>query len=300
MFRLDSTIRAACAAAFVSVAASTLLPTLVQAADAPPAAPLAAASLPPGAIAVVNGVNITQVQLDEAVRVAVQLAHQPDSPQLRQALKQQLIARELFRQNAEQAGYGAKPEVQQAMEQAKANAETQLYLKDNVRPDTVSDAQVKVRYDEIIATLGKQEYKPRIIVVPDAATATTVLAQLKSGQAFDALARQYSKAPSASAGGELPWVSFKTPAEEGKTQGLPLSVAQAISKLPVAGVTSQAVALGQDGPYAILKVDAMRPTQVPAFDQAKETIRQQLQALATEKAAAQFTAGLAKNATIQQ
>lgn len=296
MFRLDNTIRAVCAAAVVSVAASALEPTLVHAADAP------AASLPAGAIAVVNGVSITQAQLDDAVRVAVQLGHRTDTPQLRLTLKQQLIARELFRQNAEKAGYGAKPEVQQAMDQAKANAETQLYLKDNVRPDPVTDAQVKARYDEIVATLGKEEYKPRIIVVPDTATSTIVLAQLKSGQAFDALAREYSKAPSAPAGGELPWVSFKTPVEEGKTQGLPLPVARAIAQLPVGGVTAQSVALGKDGngPYAILKVDAMRPTQVPAFDQAKETIRQQIQALALEKAAAQFTVGLMKDAKIQQ
>jgi peptidyl-prolyl cis-trans isomerase C len=296
MLRLDSTIRAACAAAFVSVSVCAFAPTFVHAADTP------ATSLPTGAVAVVNGVSIPETQLDEAVRVAVQLGHQPDSPQLRQALKQQLIARELFRQNAEKANYGTKPEVQQAMEQAKANAETQLYLKENVHPETVTDAQEKARYDEIVASLGKEEFKPRIIVVPDAATATIVLAQLKSGQPFDALARQYSKAPSAPAGGELPWVSFPTPVAEGRTQGLPLAVAQAIAQLPAGSVTPQAIALGKDstGPYAIVKVDAIRPTQVPAFDQAKATIAQQLQALAVEKAAAQFTAGLVKGATILQ
>jgi peptidyl-prolyl cis-trans isomerase C len=50
----------------------------------------------------------------------------------------------------------------------------------------------------------------------------------------------------------------------------------------------------------IVKLDAKRPTQVPAFDQAKDTIRQQLQALALDKAAAQFTTGLLKSAQIQQ
>ncbi|MFP6557914.1 peptidyl-prolyl cis-trans isomerase [Paraburkholderia sp. B3] len=296
MFRLDNTIRAACVAAFASVALSVFAPTFAHAADAP------AAGLPAGTAAVVNGVSISDVQLDEAVRVAVQVGHQADTPQLRQAVKQQLIARELFRQNAEKAGYGTKPEVQQAMDVAKTNAEMQLYLKDNIHAEPVTDAQVKARYDEIVASLGRVEYKPRIIVVPDEATATIVLAQLKSGQPFDALARQYSKAPSAAAGGELPWVSFKTPAEDGKTQGLPLAVAQAIAQLPAGGVTPQSVALGKDGsgPYAIVKVDAMRPTQVPAFDQAKATIAQQLQALALEKAAALFTAGLLKGATIQQ
>ncbi|MEK6292366.1 MAG: peptidyl-prolyl cis-trans isomerase [Paraburkholderia tropica] len=298
MSKLDTAIRAACMAAFASVAAVTLVPAFALAADSP----TAAVPLPSGVIAVVNGIRVTQVQLDDAVRLAAELGHQSDTPQLRLALKQQLIARELFRQNAEKAGYGTKPEVSQAMEAAKTNAEAQLYLKDNIHPEPVTDAQVKARYDELVATLGKEEYKPRIIVVPDAATATIVLAQLKSGQAFEALARQYSKAPSAAAGGELPWVSFKVPAEEGRTQGLPLALAKAIAMLPVGGVTSELVALGSDskGPVAIAKLDAKRPTQVPAFDQAKDTIRRQLQALALEKAAAQFTTGLMKGATIQQ
>lgn len=198
--------------------------------------------------------------------------------------------------------YGDKPEVKQAIQVAKSNAEMQLYLKDNVKPAPVTDAQVKARYDEIVASLGKEEVKPRIIVAKDAATAATALAQLKSGQSFEALARQYSQAPTAAAGGELPWISFKTPAMEGKTQGLPLFVAQVITKLPVGAVTLESIPLTNDvnGPRAIVKVDAKRPTQVPTFDAAKPAIQKQLQALALEKASAQFVGGLLKNATIQQ
>jgi len=90
---------------------------------------------------------------------------------------------------------------------------------------------LKARYDDIVASLGKDECRPRIISVADAATANAVLAQLKAGSAFDALARQHSVAPSKVAGGELAWLSVKTPVEEGKTQGLPLPVAQAITQL---------------------------------------------------------------------
>nr|WP_262419891.1 peptidyl-prolyl cis-trans isomerase [Paraburkholderia sp. 31.1] len=272
------------------------MPTLVHAAGA--AAPSASSALPAGTVAIVNGVAIPQAQLDEAVRVAVQTSGQPDTPQLRQALKAQLITRELFRQGAEKGRYDTKPEVLQAMSAAKINAETQLYLRDNIHPEPVTDAQVKARYDAIVASLGKEEYKPRLIAVADDATAKTVLAALKSGTAFDALARQYSVAPSKAAGGELPWVSFKTPLTEGNTQGLPLPVAQAITQLPAGGVTPAAIPAGNA--RVIVKLEAKRPTQVPAFDQAKETIRQQLQALALEKAAAQFTGSLMKNATIQQ
>ncbi|MBK3786652.1 peptidyl-prolyl cis-trans isomerase [Paraburkholderia aspalathi] len=270
-------------------------------ADTAPVASLATAAgnaLPAGTIAIVNGAAIPQSQLDDAVRVAVQVAHQVDTPQLRQALKQQLIVRELFRQGAEKAHYDTKPEVQQAMQAATVNAATQLYLKDNVHPEPVTDAQVKARYDAIVASLGKEEYKPRVITVADDATAKTVLKTLKSGSAFDALARQYSVAPNKAVGGELPWVSFKAPLTEGNTQGLPLAVAQAITQLPAGGVTPTAIAVGNE--RVIVKLDAKRPVQVPAFDQAKDTIRQQLQTLALEQASAKFTGGLLKGAVIQQ
>ena len=255
-------------------------------------------TLPAGAVAMVNGTPITQAEVD----AVLQASRQPDTPQFRQAIKNQLIARVLIQQAADKASYGSKPEVQAAMQLAKSTAETQLFVRDNVKPEPVSDAQVKARYDEIVASLGKEEIKPRIIVTKDAATAATVMAGLKAGQSFDALARQYSQAPTAAAGGELPWVSFKTPVTDGNTQGLPLSVAQAITQLPAGGVTPQSIALGNDSnsPRAIVKVDARRPTQVPSFDIAKATIQQQLQALALEKATANFVGGLMKNATIQQ
>jgi parvulin-like peptidyl-prolyl isomerase len=256
------------------------------------------AALPTGAVAVVNGVAISQAELDNAVRVAAQATHQQDTPQLRQVLKQELITRELFRQGAEKAHYDAKPEVQQAMNAAKINAETQLYLKDSIHPDPVTDAQVKARYDEIVASLGKDEYKPRIIAVSDATTAATVVSELKAGKSFDVLAQQYSVAPSKTTGGQLPWVSFKVPLTEGKTNGLPLGVAQAITQLPVGGVTPEPITAGPA--LLIVKLDAKRPTQVPAFDQVRDSIRTQLQMLAAQKAAAEFTTGLMKSATIQQ
>ncbi|MEZ0602366.1 hypothetical protein ACAX43_09490 [Paraburkholderia sp. IW21] len=49
-----------------------------------------------------------------------------------------------------------------------------------------------------------------------------------------------------------------------------------------------------------MKLDAKRPTVIPAFDQAKGAIRQQLQVVALEKAAASLVAGLLKDARIQQ
>ncbi|WP_446901137.1 peptidyl-prolyl cis-trans isomerase [Burkholderia sp. YIM B11467] len=245
-------------------------------------------------VATVNGAPITQADVDAMLRAS----GQPDSPQIRDAIKQQLITRVLIQQAAEKANYADKPEVKAAMQQAKASAEVQLYVRDNLKPEPVTDAQVKARYDELVAALGKNEYKPRLIVVKDPATAATVLSELKSGKSFDGLARQYSMAPSRDTGGELPWVSFNTPAAEGKTAGLPLPIAQALEKLTVGAATKDSIPV--DGVRAIVKLDAKRPTQVPGFETAKPGLQQQLQAIAVEKASAQMIGNLLKDAKITQ
>ncbi|RKT25640.1 parvulin-like peptidyl-prolyl cis-trans isomerase protein [Paraburkholderia sp. RAU2J] len=292
MFRLNNMIRAACVTAFASVALSIFASSSAHAADAP------ASNLPAGAVAVVNGVPVPQSQLDDAVKMVTAKTGQPDTPQLRQMLRSGLIAREVLRQNAEKAHYDQKPEVQQALATAKVGTEIQLYLKDSIHPEAVTDAQVKARYDEIAASLGKDEFKPRVITVGDEVTAKKVLDKMKAGQPFEALAKEYSVAPSKANGGEMPWISFPVPVTEGRTQGLPMALAQTISKLPVGGATPLPVQVGNV--WVIVKLDAKRPTQVPAFDQAKDAMRKQLETLAMEKAAAQFTGNQLKNASIQQ
>jgi parvulin-like peptidyl-prolyl isomerase len=251
-------------------------------------------ALPPGVIASVNGVPIQQSQVDQLIAQA----KVADTPTVRANLKNELIARELFRQAAEQKHYDTRTEVQQAMQQAKINAESQLYLREAIHPTPVTDAQVKARYDEIVAGLGKTEYKPRMIQVADDATANAALAQIKSGTPFDAVAKQYSTAANKASGGELPWVSFKLPLEQGKTQGLPLEMAQAIVQLSAGHVTTTPVVI--NGAIFILKVDQVRPTQVPPFDQAQASIRAALEQTELQKATLQVTMGLIKNAQIQQ
>ncbi|UVE69647.1 peptidyl-prolyl cis-trans isomerase [Burkholderia pyrrocinia] len=274
-----------------------LIVALAGALSGPVHAQTAAASQPSGTtatVATVNGTAITQADVDAVLRAS----GQPDSPQIRDAIKQQLITRVLVQQAAEKANYADKPEVKAAIQQAKTNAEVQLYVRDNVKPEPVTDEQIKARYDALVAALGKNEYKPRLIVVKDPATAATVLSELKSGKSFDGLARQYSMAPSRDAGGELPWVSFNTPAAEGKTGGLPLPIAQALEKLTVGAVTKDSIPV--DGVRAIVKLDAKRPTQVPGFETAKPVLQQQLQAIAVEKASAQMIGNLLKGAKITQ
>jgi len=281
-------------ASMLAAAGFSLVACLVTSVAAQDAGSAEVAGLPPGTLAIVNGVVIPQARLDDAMRAS----RQADTPQLRQFLKQELIAREVLRQSAEKQGYESKPEVQQAVSLAKAAAESELYLRDKMRPEPVTDAQVKARYDEIVGMMGDEEYKVRIISVADDQTARTVLEKLRAGTAFDVLVREYSIASSKEAGGEMPWFTFKTPATEGRTQGVPLPIAQAVAHLPVGTVKPEPVVVGDV--RVIVRLDGKRATQVPAFDQMKEPIRQQLQIVALGKARAGVIGDLMQQATIQQ
>jgi parvulin-like peptidyl-prolyl isomerase len=254
----------------------------------------ASSPLPAGAVARVNGVIIPQAQLDAAVRAS----NAPDTPALRTSLKEQLIAREVFRQAAQQHHYDVQPQVVAAVEQAKTLAMTQAYLRNQVRPAPVTEADVKAKYDAIVGSLGDTEFKPSAIVVKDAASAQAVLDQLKKGTDFAQLAKQRSVGASAGAGGALDWVSFKVPVQSGMTQGWPQPLAQALVTLPEAGVSPTPIAVGDT--FWILRVDQKRPTQVPKYDDIKEALRTQLQRLALQQAITQVVAELMKSAQIQQ
>lgn len=261
----------------------------VAAAAAPASGPL-----PANAVARVNNVFITQ----DEVNAALKAANAPDTPVARTALKNQLIARELFRQAAAKQHYDTRPQVLAAMEQAKSLAMTQEFLRDQVKPVPVTDADVKAKYDAIVATLGDKEYKPSVIAVTDQDTAKTVLAQLKKGTDFAQLAKQYSKGPGAAQGGAMNWVSFKTPIQQGATQGWPEPVADAVTKLSQGAVTAAPVQVGDA--FWIVKVDQERATQIPEYDAIKGPLRQQLEQVALQKATAQVVVDLMKNAVIQQ
>lgn len=256
--------------------------------------PATAVALPSGTVAMVNKVPIKQAQLDEAVRAS----GQADSAQLRQSIKQQLIVRELFRQNAEKLKLDSGDDVRNAMESAKVNAEIQAFLRSNLHPGAVSEEQVRARYSDIVASFGKFEYKSSIISLPDEATANLMLEKLHAGTPFDILATQYSRGSTKAAGGELPWVSFSLPPVEGKTQNLPLPLAQALSTLKVGSVAPHPIQIGDF--YVILKLDQKRAAQIPSFDQMQGTILRRLQIETQQKATTDLAAALAKGASIQQ
>lgn len=254
-----------------------------------------AAPLPAVVVASVNGVAIAQSALDNAVKQA-RARGLSDTSELRATVRGQLIAKELLRQEAEKKNLAADPEVQSAANAAREAAMLQKYLRYAVKPHPINDADVKVYYEKIVAALGPQEYKTRMIQAPDEASAKLALAEIKTGKSFSDTAKQFSKAQSGANGGALDWVSFKLPLVEGQTQGYPLPLAEKVLALKSGMVTAQPV--HWQNAWYVVKVDEVRPTLIPDFEKVKLALKQTLVQKEIERASTELVASLVKNAKI--
>jgi parvulin-like peptidyl-prolyl isomerase len=248
-------------------------------------------------IATVNGVPIPQKVLDQAVQRAVSQGN-ADSPQLREAVKQQLLARELLVQEATKQNFDKDPEVLAIVDEAKRTAMVQRYLRATIKPSPVTDEQIKAQYERARANAGPREFKFRVIQLPNEVRAKEIHAQIGKGKDFAALARQWSVDPSSTRGGEqADWVTFKSPPQEGQTNNLPLAFAQALDKLQK-GKVSDPIALG--GTWWLIKLDEVRPTRIPSYDEARPEIYNLLSMQELQRATGELLSRLLKSAKIVQ
>jgi parvulin-like peptidyl-prolyl isomerase len=181
------------------------------------------------------------------------------------------------------------------VEETKKNAMIQRYLKQAIQPKPVSEDEVRAQYEKTKAKLGPKEYKLRVIEVATEVKANEMRARLKKGEAFSDLAQQESLSPSAQRGGELEWMSFKTPAQEGETGRLPLAIAQAAEKLTKGKVSEP---INVKDMWWLVKLDDVRPTRVPTFEEARASLTNALQAKEVERATAELMQSLLKEAKI--
>jgi peptidyl-prolyl cis-trans isomerase C len=277
----------------ILIGAAALLCQTAVAQQTPAGAAPATADKP---LATVNGVAIPQKLYEHAVKQAIAQGN-PDTPQLREAVKSQLIARELFVQEAAKQKLDKDPQVLAAAEEAKRNAMLQKYLQGQIQVKQVTEEDVKAHYEKAKAALGAKEFQLRAIMLNSEQRAREVRDQAVKGKDFAELARQWSLAPSATRGGELGWVSFKTPAKDGETQGLPLPIAQAVEKLQKGKVTEP---VAVQNTWWLVRLEDVRATKAPTFDQAKPNIYRMLQAKELERATGELFARLSKSATIAQ
>lgn len=222
-------------------------------------------------VATVNGTAIPQSRVD--VLVTEQKSQgAPDSEQLRAAIKEELVRREVLSQEARKKGLEKSAAVQAQMDMARQAVLIRAYLQDFVKAHPVTDADVKGEYDKIKNQLGDKEYKARHILVEKEEDAKAIIAKLDKGEKIDDLAKQSKDPGSKDKGGDLGWAN---PA------GFVKPFAEALSKLEKGKYTTTPVKT--DFGYHVIKLEDTRPLKAPAFDEVKGQLKQRLEQQRVEK-----------------
>ncbi|KND59750.1 Peptidyl-prolyl cis-trans isomerase [Candidatus Burkholderia verschuerenii] len=218
-------------------------------------------------IAVVNGTPIPTSRADALVKQLVAQGQQ-DSPQLQQAVREELVNREILMQEAAREGIANKPDVKAQIAVAQQTVVLRALIENFVKSHPVTDAEVKARYDELVKQNGGgKELHLHHILVDNEQQAKDLIAKIKGGASFEDLAKQYSKDPgSGKNGGDLDWSSPSAYVPE---------FGAAAAKLKKGEVTPEPVKT-QFG-WHIIRMDDSREVAPPPLDQVKAQISQQIQ-----------------------
>ena len=219
-----------------------------------------------GAVATVNGVAISQAVANAFV--AEQKGQgAPDTPELKSAVREELIRRELMVQEAKKLALDKNPEVAAQADLARQAIYARAFVQDFLKKHPISDrGQVKAAYDKMKPQMGNTEYKVRHILVEQEGEAKAIIANLKKGAKFDELAKQSKDPGSREKGGDLGWSS---------TANYVKPFADAVGGLAKGKYTETPVKT--DFGYHVILLEDSRPTTPPPFDQVKQQLTQRLQ-----------------------
>ena len=119
----------------------------------------------------------------------------PDSAELRQGVREQLINQAVMAQQARKAGLDKEPLVQAQLDLARQAILAQIWQQKTLSESVVKDEELKAEYERQVARLGNQEYQLRHLLVAEEATAKLLIDKIQAGAKLADLANEYSRDP---------------------------------------------------------------------------------------------------------
>ena len=217
----------------------------------------------------VNGSKIYVNQVNEMVSMAVANGAK-DSPELRQNMLNDLVVREVITQDIKKTGLLNKDNNALKLKLAQQNTMLELWFAEYFKSRPVTEADVKAEYDRQ-AALSKEpqnskQYEVAQIMVASEAEAADIIKQINAGTKFEVLAKEKSlEKVSGAQGGVVGWV-------------FPSQLAPPINELIVKlgkGNIAPSPVKTNNG-WHVIKLDDVRPFVMPAFDQVKNNLAQEL------------------------
>ena len=195
---------------------------------------------------------------------------QPDSPELRAAIRDELNTRELLVREAKKQGLDktSKPEMDLSAQTVLVRA----YMADYLKAHPVPDDLLRKEYDNIKKQMGDKEYKVRHILVEKEDEAKDIIASLQKGEKFEKLAERSKDTGSKATGGDLDWnapSAFVKPFAD-------VMVTLQKGKFTTTPVQTQ---FG----WHVIQLDDIREAKIPGFDEVKPQLAQRLQGQIVDK-----------------
>jgi peptidyl-prolyl cis-trans isomerase C len=217
-------------------------------------------------LAVVNGKPVPSSRV-EVLKQQVERSGRPVTPEVLAQIKEELVAREIFMQEAKKRGLDATEDYKNQLELARQTILIRELFADFQKKNPVTDADIQAEYDKFVAANGGKEYRARHILVEKEDEAKALIADIKKGAKFEDLAKKASKDPGSGAnGGDLDWAAAGSYVPE---------FSGAMVKLDKGQMTDTPVK-SQFG-FHIIRVDDVREAQLPKLEEVKPQIAQQLQ-----------------------
>ncbi len=217
-------------------------------------------------LAIVNGKAVPKERA-EVLKQQVERSGRPVTPEMEGQIKDEVIAREVFMQEAQKRGLEATPDYKTQMELARQTILIRELFADYQKKNPVTDAEIQAEYNKFVAANSGKEYKASHILVATEDEAKAIIASVKKGAKFADIAKKQSKDPGSGAkGGDLDWANPSSYVSE---------FTEALIKLDK-GKMTQIPVKSQFG-WHVIRLDDVREAQMPKLDEVKPQIAQQLQ-----------------------
>ena len=215
-------------------------------------------------LAIVNGKPVPKTRID-ALTQQLARSGRPVTPDIEAQIKEEVIAREIFMQEAQKRGLDATDDYKAQIELAKQTILIRELFSKFQENNAVTDADIQAEYDKFVAANGGKEYRARHILVETKEQAEAIVAALKKGGKFEDIAKKQSKDPGSGAnGGDLDWAAPGNYVKEFSDAMVALSKGQVSAPVQ-----------SQFG-FHIIRLDDVREAQLPKLEDVKPQIVQQM------------------------
>lgn len=188
----------------------------------------------------------------------------PDSADLRNGVREQLINLAMMAQEARKSGLDKESLVLAQIDLARQNILAQAWQQKVMSEAVVKDEDIKSEYDAQLTRLGTQEYLVRHLLVADETTAKLLIEKLQSGAKMADLSAQYSRDNSTqNRGGLTDW---------SPVGNLLPPVAQAVAQLDKGKLAAQPV--HTDVGWHVLQLEDKRAFTAPTLESIKPQLTQ--------------------------